>query len=195
MTTVGPVLSDGLFRNSSVLVTAKIFLVLDKEEFQMVVRSLIEGLDDYTIDQRGDVGSWVRISSIRALGGITGFIIPSVLHQWLPQDLYLQIWAGLLKQGAERLDNVRAEVERQLLKLLQLVDSLGADNSWIPRGYELLKKLFMTEYDPILSKSDKLTHIEIVLKQVMGGTNRLGFSLVLYNFFRFKSTGVIYSKA
>jgi hypothetical protein len=109
------------------------------------MKSLVDGLDDYTVDERGDVGSWVRISSIKALGGITQLVMRSPLSDWVPRDLYLQIWAGLLKQGAERLDNVRAEVERQLLQLLRLVESTKHDTRWVPPGYELMKKLFMTE--------------------------------------------------
>jgi tubulin-specific chaperone D len=143
--TVEPVLADGLSPCQVSITTTQIFLVIDKEFFELVMKSLIDGLDDYTVDERGDVGSWVRISSIKALGDITPLIIRSPLNGWVTRDLYGQIWAGLLKQGAERLDNVRAEVERQLLQLLQLVESTKHDTRWVPPGYELMKKLFMTE--------------------------------------------------
>jgi hypothetical protein len=142
---VEPVLADGSSPCRVSINTTQIFLVINKGNFERVMKSLVDGLDDYTVDERGDVGSWVRISSIKALGGSTQLIMRSPLNDWVPRDLYLQIWAGLLKQGAERLDNVRTEVERQLLQLLRLVESMKHDTRWAPPGYELMKKLFMTE--------------------------------------------------
>jgi len=143
--TIEPVLADGLSPYQISMTTTEIFSVIDKEMFQRVMKSLVDGLDDYTVDERGDVGSWVRISSIKALGSITQLVMRSPLNDWLPRDLYLETWAGLLKQGAERLDNVRAEVGRQILQLLLLVQSREHDTRWVPQGYELMKKLFMEE--------------------------------------------------
>lgn len=103
--------------------------------------SFLAGLDDYTIDERGDVGSWVRISCINGLGSIVELLVKSGLqNDWLPLDTYHNIWASLLKQGAERLDNVRVEVGAQIKDLLAINSSTLS-----PDGASLLQKLFGTQ--------------------------------------------------
>ncbi|KIM25833.1 hypothetical protein M408DRAFT_73897 [Serendipita vermifera MAFF 305830] len=120
--------------------------------FQLVLKTLLDGLEDYSVDERGDVGSWVRISSLQGLSSSVELILRSDIrnpNDWLPQELYLGIWAGMLKQGAERLDNVRAEVGKGVVQLLE-ASTLKANGNvsgsrWIPCGYDLLRQLFMVE--------------------------------------------------
>jgi hypothetical protein len=125
---------------------------LQPDTFISIVRAFIDGLDDYTIDQRGDVGSWVRIASIKGISSCALLIMTmnfGKAQEWLPQDLLLQIWTGLLKQGAERLDNVRAEVGRQLRQLLGEVKTKESQKNtaglWCPDGFSLLTDLFLPE--------------------------------------------------
>lgn len=126
--------------------------VLDESYFQLVLKTLLDGLEDYSVDERGDVGSWVRISSLQGLSSSVELILRSDIrnpNDWLPQELYLGIWAGMLKQGAERLDNVRAEVGKGVVQLLE-ASTLKANGNvsgsrWIPCGYDLLRQLFMVE--------------------------------------------------
>ncbi|KAG8833480.1 hypothetical protein FRC17_010655, partial [Serendipita sp. 399] len=128
-----------------------IFEELESGLFRNILNSFVDGLDDYEVDERGDVGSWVRIACIKGLSSITQLILTSQdprRYDWLPADLYRQIWAELVKQGAERLDNVRAEVGRQIIQLFRLVKTLpSSDSAWIPEGIQTMETLFIAEVD------------------------------------------------
>lgn len=86
--------------------------------------SFIAGLDDYTTDQRGDVGSWLRMSSIRGAVSVIQLYLCVAqdlqpLDAWLPSKLYDDTTTGIFKQAAERLDNVRQVAVDGLVGLLQ----------------------------------------------------------------------------
>lgn len=100
---------------------------------QSILSALILGLTDYTTDQRGDVGSWVRMASIRGIVDIVIllFDLAKNLHPldaWLPPTVLQTAIAGILRQAAERLDNVRLVATEQLIRLIQR----GPPN--IPKG-------------------------------------------------------------
>lgn len=86
--------------------------------------ALLEGLTDYTTDERGDVGSWVRISCVL---GLSTFVQVLFTHskslpkfvEYFPPDKYHAAIGGILKQGVERLDNVRQQTGTQFVKLLR----------------------------------------------------------------------------
>lgn len=106
---------------------------------------LLNGLENYTIDERGDVGSWARIASIQGLTCISGLLIDAadaIPHAdgYLPPQRYLTIVASILKQGVERLDNVRHEVGKNLIPLLR---SSLASKLWSLPEFERLDQLFV----------------------------------------------------
>jgi hypothetical protein len=112
------------------------------------VNALRAGLNDYTIDERGDVGSWVRIASIRGLTSISelmimnGSSIPD-FERYFPPENYHAIISGILKQGVERLDNVRQEAGSCFIRLLRLpLPSVADQERWSLSSLELLKELF-----------------------------------------------------
>ncbi|KAF7732752.1 hypothetical protein EC973_000024 [Apophysomyces ossiformis] len=77
-----------------------------------MIRQLGDQLkSDYSTDQRGDVGSWVRCASMDCLH----YFVPYVARldavttpTYLTADDTTLVVAGLLKQGVERIDKVRA---------------------------------------------------------------------------------------
>lgn len=77
------------------------------ERIDAIFGTILEAFKDYTVDQRGDVGSWIRIAAIhaiaRCLGGEQSFLLslPSILCR------VDEAISSLLKQGVERLDKVR----------------------------------------------------------------------------------------
>src|ERR1700753_3387804 len=87
--------------------------------------ALLEGLADYTTDERGDVGSWIRISCVLALSQLVQILfthsesLPNFV-EYLPPKKYQAAIGGILKQSVERLDNVRQQAGIQFLKLLRL---------------------------------------------------------------------------
>lgn len=86
---------------------------------QEVVEALLGGLDDYTTDARGDVGSWVRMACLSGLGELVEmFERLEMASTALPQHLYDEVIAGIMKQMVERIDGIRAEAGKQLLAII-----------------------------------------------------------------------------
>ncbi len=119
--------------------------------------ALITGLKDYTTDERGDVGSWIRIACIQGLTDIVGLLfrafllgsnsiisVAAQLQSYLPSEKFHVIVAGILKQGMEKLDNVRQEAGLCVMKLLNMNLPDGAAlNRWRLHGEGLLRQLFL----------------------------------------------------
>jgi len=117
--------------------------------------ALLSGLDDYTIDERGDVGSWIRIVCIQGLTSTSELLfrearsIPD-FHSYFPPQKYHAAIAGILKQGVERLDNVRQQAGACFIKFLTLsLPSVSGGDRWRLPGLTLLHKLFPSETEQI----------------------------------------------
>lgn len=78
----------------------------------MIVSALILALSDYSTDQRGDVGSWIRVAGVKALRLV-------LLHlcqrndaergsDTVTQETFEQIISGIARLGVEKLEPVRA---------------------------------------------------------------------------------------
>ena len=118
---------------------------LDPALVERIIRILLKGLEDYTVDERGDVGSWARLACIKGLGQIVlSFLAESSIeiNKWLPIHTYHEIVAGILKQGVERLNNLRVEVGRQLVALLKAPHKSGRE-AWVPDADDLFRELFL----------------------------------------------------
>ena len=110
--------------------------------------AFLEGLTDYTTDARGDVGSWIRLSCVLGLSTFTQVLfthsksLPNFI-EYFPPETYHAAIGGILKQGVERLDNVRQQAGTQFMKLLRLplpdVDDKGR---WEIFGRKTVNKLF-----------------------------------------------------
>ena len=111
--------------------------------------ALISGLDDYTVDERGDVGSWIRIASIQGLTSVSVTLLTlakkDTTHiDYIPADLYQKAIAGILKQGVGRLDNVRQRAGESIHCLLKCpLPSMGDPNPWKFHGEELFIELLL----------------------------------------------------
>lgn len=117
--------------------------------------ALLDGLTDYTSDERGDVGSWVRIACVK---GLTTFAETMFGHarelpnfpEYFPASRYHDAVGGILKQGVERLDNVRQQAGECFLRLLRLqLPQVTHAEEWQIQGAENMKKLFL-RYQMIL---------------------------------------------
>lgn len=110
--------------------------------------ALIYGLEDYTVSERGDVGSWIRIACIRALTSISRFLISNTASipnfaEYLPAESYQRAVGGILKQGVERLDNVRQQAGENFLLLLKLSTPIVPNGErWEIRNRALFEELF-----------------------------------------------------
>lgn len=110
--------------------------------------ALDSGLEDYTTDERGDVGSWIRIASIRGLSSVIEdlFRISGSLpdfRSFLPPHRYHAVIGRILRQGVERLDNVRQISGECFLRILGLqLPAVEQAESWRIKHIDLMKELF-----------------------------------------------------
>lgn len=113
-----------------------------------IVEYLIVGLEDYTIDERGDVGSWVRIACLRGLGSLIQILVTGnhlrALEAWLPEDRYHRAIGGILKQAVERLDVVRQEAGKQLILLLRApLPAISSPERWSAEEHDFILHVFL----------------------------------------------------
>ena len=94
------------------------------------------------MDERGDVGSWIRITSIQGLRDCAIMLLqrPNLLPSYLPPEVYHAAVAGILKQGVERLDNVRAEAGACMLGLLMITPPTEA---YAVEGGDRMRVMFL----------------------------------------------------
>lgn len=108
--------------------------------------ALLNGLEDYTLDQRGDVGSWVRMACIKGLTAFSEmlFLHSNHLPEYLPANKYHAAICGILKQGVERLDVVRQVAGQNMTILLQMPPpNLPNSDLWKIDEAALMKTLFL----------------------------------------------------
>jgi tubulin-specific chaperone D len=110
---------------------------------------MLVGLKDYTTDERGDVGSWIRIACIGGLAAVSETLLVhrsmhSMLDDVLPPNVYHTAIGGILKQGLERLDNVRQTAGEQLLRLLKLPlpEAATGPERWGFEGRSIIEGLY-----------------------------------------------------
>lgn len=116
-----------------------------------VTTSLLAGLEDYTTDERGDVGSWIRMACIKSLTDIVIILLSNgeklaSFIDYLPPAQFHDAIGGILKQGVERLDNVRQHAGQQLLRILELrhPDFDGSEQYKV-HGLSLMRELFLRQ--------------------------------------------------
>lgn len=71
-----------------------------------------EGLDDYTTDNRGDVGSHVRIAALRVVEVFGSHLEPENEQGY---RVYHDFFGRILRLAAEKLDKVRIEAQKALI--------------------------------------------------------------------------------
>lgn len=115
-------------------------VAFDPPLFIRIFAALSRGLDDYTTDQRGDVGSWVRMAVIRGSTSLVRSILAEPEPQkWLNVQTYHGILSKVVKLAAERIDGVRKVAGEALGRL---VAEKSAGGQWELPGRLLLEALF-----------------------------------------------------
>ncbi|KAL5348414.1 hypothetical protein ACLOAV_006897 [Pseudogymnoascus australis] len=90
---------------------------------------IAEGLDDYTTDARGDIGSLARIEALKATSEAfatiprdakSGAVVKAAGKGWYAdEELFGSLYSRTLRLAAEKLDKVRAEAQTALAILIQ----------------------------------------------------------------------------
>ncbi|KAG6333837.1 hypothetical protein ID866_5249 [Astraeus odoratus] len=123
------------------------------ETVRALFDALDNGLDDYTTDERGDVGSWIRIACIQGLCSMIEDLLSvsrklEDFSSFLPAHRYHYVVGRILRQGVERLDNVRQISGESFVRILNLPPPLVHEaQSWTVQGESLVRELFLTDAD------------------------------------------------
>mgnify|MGYP000080638301 CR=1 FL=1 len=83
----------------------------DGEILNQIFGAILECFDDYTRNQKGDIGSVVRVGAMQGIQKLARFL-PKI-----PADMYKALLGRLLQQGAEKILRIREEVGRTLLEV------------------------------------------------------------------------------
>jgi len=100
---------------------------VNASDYHRILAALTTALDDYTTDQRGDVGSWIRGTAIKSLASIISGVSasPDALL-FVPQEAFSAATAGIAKQAFEKLDVLREAATAAWAVLLEA----NADTIW-----------------------------------------------------------------
>ncbi|KAH8104609.1 TBCD protein [Cristinia sonorae] len=145
--------------------------------------ALLAGLKDYTTDERGDVGSWIRVACIKGLVDMSIALLSNGAHiqhfeENFPPAKFHEAIAGILKQGVERLDNVREAAGVQLLRLLEFqIPEMSGKERWIAYGDALMRQLFLGNEERVgwhegnwlFPRAVRLLEIEPYRQQLISG--------------------------
>ena len=91
--------------------------------YRIILRGMLDALEDYSIDNRGDVGSWVRESALICLTRLTLHLSRRSFGECvLTEDDMGNLIAALLKQCLEKVDKIRLVAGNMLGFLLYADD-------------------------------------------------------------------------
>jgi hypothetical protein len=121
---------------------------LEQGHVETILTSFLKCLTDYSTDNRGDVGSWVREAGMQALEQVVPLVVTrDSFHPnqtpWLSPRLVKQIMDELIQQLCEKIDRIRTQAGASLLALLRLQPPLPD----VPQR-ELLIRVLENESNP-----------------------------------------------
>ncbi|OSD07226.1 TBCD protein [Trametes coccinea BRFM310] len=128
---------------------------LPAEIVRQMFDALLDGMNDYTSDERGDVGSWVRIACVKGLASCIATLFEQAaslpdLAIYLQPEKHHDAVGGILKQGVERLDNVRQQAGENFVNLLLLpLPAVPGAERWQIRGEAKMKELFLSGQESV----------------------------------------------
>lgn len=93
---------------------------LDVVELDKVVNCYLVALQEYTIDNRGDIGAWVREAAMVALSKL----IVACPAQMMKSEWVHALTTGLLQQAVEKIDRTRALAGKLFCRVIQWWDCL-----------------------------------------------------------------------
>ncbi|XP_037666539.1 tubulin-specific chaperone D isoform X2 [Choloepus didactylus] len=88
-----------------------------KANIPRIYATLLDCMQDYTTDSRGDVGAWVRKAAMTSLKELT-VLLASSEPGLIGADVCKQVLCCLAQQASEKIDRVRAHAGEVLLALL-----------------------------------------------------------------------------
>ncbi|ROW09524.1 hypothetical protein VMCG_02281 [Cytospora schulzeri] len=86
---------------------------------ERLLRLILEGLEDYTTNSRGDVGSHVRLQAIKATKHLWSLLAQSDVESTASRTIASSLLLPMLRLAAEKLDRVRIEAQSTLALALR----------------------------------------------------------------------------
>ena len=101
-------------------------LVISHSLSNKILQMYFRGLEDYSVDHRGDVGSWIREASMQGLRTMVPIVArldhhlsPSQANQrYLSDKDHTQVLAKLLQQSVEKIDRIRGAAATAMVAIL-----------------------------------------------------------------------------
>ncbi|SPO39359.1 related to Tubulin-folding cofactor D [Pseudozyma flocculosa] len=129
--------------------------ILRPSFLQAIMVTLLSGLEDYSTDQRGDVGSWIRLACLSGLSRLLSLFrgrhrrdstTIAERDEYVTLELYDQVVGGIMKQTVERIDHVREVAGGCLLQLWNDERSATERQSWWRmKGGQVVKEAFIDQ--------------------------------------------------
>jgi hypothetical protein len=105
--------------------------------FPQTVDTILDALDDYAIDQRGDVGSWVRSEAIKA----TEILLVNCASD-ISEDKNWLFMAKIVRLAVEKLDRLRSRAANTLGNMILATPLESLKNFEPPCRYESSQEYF-----------------------------------------------------
>ncbi|KAF9924456.1 hypothetical protein FBU30_005578 [Linnemannia zychae] len=170
--------SDAESRRNAINSITNIIRVMDTEYKQVISHSLsnkilkmyFRGLEDYSVDHRGDVGSWIREACMQGLQ----VMIPIVARldyrltqaqadqRYLTDEDHVQILAKLLQQSVEKIDRIRGVAATAMVTIIyaEADSEAGAvATSGEKQPEYVLRIAHRAEVMKVIGKSDEMSLI------------------------------------
>lgn len=102
------------------------YLVISPSLSSKILQMYFRGLEDYSVDHRGDVGSWIREASMQGLQTMVPIVARSDHHltpsqadqRYLSDEDHVQVLAKLLQQSVEKIDRIRGAAATAMVAIL-----------------------------------------------------------------------------
>uniref|UniRef100_A0A0B6ZXV7 Tubulin-specific chaperone D n=2 Tax=Arion vulgaris TaxID=1028688 RepID=A0A0B6ZXV7_9EUPU len=91
--------------------------IVCKDNVNIIYGALLQAMEDYTLDSRGDIGAWVREAAMQALHDISILVVKAD-SSLLSPSICKQIFCCLVQQAVEKIDRTRCLAGIIFTKLL-----------------------------------------------------------------------------
>ncbi|OAQ69024.1 beta-tubulin cofactor d [Pochonia chlamydosporia 170] len=118
---------------------------------------LVEGLNDYTTNARGDVGSHVRVQALRAVRKVWEDDTGSAATSEVMKKSVKELFPCILRLAAEKLDRVRPEAQAVVALMMKDCDAKSFQSlTFSSKDYfeTLLNLILSSSLSPLLETSD-----------------------------------------
>ncbi|KAF9121044.1 hypothetical protein BGW39_010898 [Mortierella sp. 14UC] len=139
-----------------------------------ILKMYFRGLEDYSVDHRGDVGSWIREASMQGLQTMVPIVARLDHHltpvqadqRYLVDEDHVQVLAKLLQQSVEKIDRIRGAAATAMVAVLYAEADPEAE---VVAGQEpeyVLRVPHRAEVMKVVEKSDEMNLIWLQASEV-----------------------------